>query len=178
MANSQWKDEKIKPKGKNRKRVFLATLSKSAIGNLFIGGIILVGTGVYDILDSMFYQRDLVLTNYGFLLFTLGSSFILANRFVDLNKKMDDLNRSLKIKVEEVEKASGKSKISEKKYRSLFEGNSDSVLLLDEKFSILDGNNAGLKLLGINQQELVFSIFLIHYPKLKKTAIIHKTCSV
>jgi len=66
------------------------------------------------------------------------------------------LNQTLEIKISEVESASEKSKISEKKYRSLFEGNSDAVLLLNETFSILDGNNAGLKLLGINRDAIQF----------------------
>ncbi len=152
IVHRKWKREKDLEHGKSRIRVFFTTLQKTAIGNLFIGGFIMVGTGIFDILDSMIFQKDLVLTNYGFLIFTLGSAFILANRFAFLNKQMDDLNHSLEKKVEEVVRASEKSKISEKKYRSLFEGNSDAVLLLDKTFSILDGNNAGLKLLGIDRK--------------------------
>lgn len=150
----QWKRQKNLSQAKSKMKMFFTTLSKTAIGNLFIGGIILVGTAVFDILDSMIFQKDLVLTNYGFLVFTMGSAFILANRFAFLNKQMDDLNHSLENKIMEVERASEKSKISEKKYRSLFEGNSDAVLLLDENLSILDGNNAGLRLLGINRKAL------------------------
>ncbi|MBN2658143.1 MAG: ATP-binding protein [Spirochaetales bacterium] len=141
-------------KGMNRFRVFLQTLSKTAIGNLLIGGIILVSTAVYDILDSMFFQRDLVLTNYGFLVFTLGSAFILANRFAFMNKQTARLNQSLEKKIQEVEQASEMSKVSEKKYRSFFEGHSDAVLLLNTDLTILDGNKAGIKLLGTSKKEL------------------------
>jgi len=156
VAYRQWKKQNSLKGTKSILRVVFTSLYKTAIGNLFIGGIILFGTAVFDILDSMIFQKDLILTNYGFIVFTLGSAFILANRFAFLNKQMSDLNQTLEIKISEVESASEKSKISEKKYRSLFEGNSDAVLLLNETFSILDGNNAGLKLLGINRDAIQF----------------------
>lgn len=153
-VHRHWKRQKSLKKPQNRISVFFKTLSDTAIGNLFIGGVILVSTAIFDILDSMIFQKDLVLTNYGFIIFTLGSAFILANRFSFFNRQMNVLNHSLEIKIKELETASEKFKISEKKYRSLFEGNSDAVLLLNEDFLILDGNQAGIQLLGATRKNL------------------------
>lgn len=153
-VSRRWKRQKNLKQAKGKLKIFFNTLRGTAVGNLFIGSTILSATAVYDVLDSMMFQNDLVLTNYGFLVFTVGSAFIIANRFAFLNRQMQNLNHSLDIKIKEVETASEKSKISEKKYRSLFEGNSDAVLLLNENFSILEGNKAGIKLLGINKTDL------------------------
>ncbi|MBI9098276.1 MAG: ATP-binding protein [Spirochaetaceae bacterium] len=159
-AYRHWKSQRNLEKAKGRIRIVLKTLYDTDVGNLFIGTMVLFGTTTYDILDSMFFENDLVLTNYGFLFFTLGSAFILANRFAFLHKQMSDLNYSLELKIKEVETASEKSRISEIKYRSLFEGNSDAVLLLNEEFSILEGNEAGLELLGIKKKNITsHSIF-------------------
>lgn len=159
-ALRQWNRQKSLENGKSAFRIILETLSKTAIGNLFIGGVILGGTAIFDILDSMIFQLDLVMTNYGFIVFTLGSAFILANRFAFMNKQNADLNRTLENKILEVEKASEESRIAEKKYRSLFEGNSDAVLLLSDHFTILDGNDAGMKLLGALKSNLKnFNLF-------------------
>jgi PAS domain S-box-containing protein len=165
-ASHQWKRSRISGQASGRFRVYVQTLHNSAVGNLLIGSTILVGTAIYDILDSMIFQNDYVLTNYGFLIFTLGSTFIIANRFTFLNRQMNDLNHSLDTKIREVETASEKFRISEKKYRSLFEGNSDAVLLLNEDFSILEGNQAGIQLLGIHKRDLTsHSIFDSLYHK-------------
>ncbi|MBB6479419.1 ATP-binding protein [Spirochaeta isovalerica] len=150
----RWKRLENLKKKQSRFSVFMQTIYKTAIGNLLIGSFILVGTAVFDILDSLFFQTDLILTNYGFLVFTLGSAFILANRFAFMNKQTARLNLSLEKKILEVEQASEQSKIAEKKYRSLFQGHSDAVLLLGEDLSVLDGNKAGIKLLGTTKNKL------------------------
>ena len=148
--------EKLLSLGTTKKSfiLFLETLSKTAIGNLFAGGIILFSTAVFDVLDSLYFQNDMVLTNYGFLVFTLGSAFILANRFAFMNRQTTRLNISLEKQIREVERASEQSKISERKYRSLFENNSDAVFLLSSDLTILDGNKAGMKLLGTDRTDL------------------------
>lgn len=153
-VNRRWKRQTGAERSRSWFGVFLQTLSKTAIGNLFIGGIILAGTAIFDILDSMIFQGDLVLTNYGFLVFTLGSAFILANRFAFMNRQTARLNRSLEKKILEVEKASEQSKVSERKYRSLFEDHSDAVLLMNEDLSIIEANKAGMKLLGTDRKKL------------------------
>lgn len=157
-AKRRWVRQKDQANSLSKINIVFRSMGKTAIGNLFIGGVILVSTAIFDILDSMFFHGDLVLTNYGFLVFTLGSAFVLANRLSFMNKQNSQLNQSLSNKIMEVEKASEESRIAEIKYRSLFEGNSDAVLLLSDQFTILDFNNAGMKLLGANDKESMKTI--------------------
>jgi class 3 adenylate cyclase len=56
-------------------------VTETAIGNLLVGALICLGTGVFDILDSILFHFGITLTRYGFLTFTVGTTFILARRF-------------------------------------------------------------------------------------------------
>lgn len=60
---------------------FGRTVRETAIGNLLAGVVVCLGTGVFDILDSLLFHFGITLTRYGFLTFTVGTTLILARRF-------------------------------------------------------------------------------------------------
>jgi class 3 adenylate cyclase len=63
---------------------FGRTVTETAIGNLLVGVLVCLGTGVFDILDSLVFHFGITLTRYGFLTFTVGTTLILARRFAFL----------------------------------------------------------------------------------------------
>ncbi len=111
-------------------------------GNLLIGGTVLFVSGMFDVVDAAVLHWDVVLTKYGFLLFTLGTAMVLANRLVFLNRRISDLNESLEGRIEEISKTNRELAAGEARYRSLFEGVSDPVALTDLNLAFLALNPA------------------------------------
>jgi hypothetical protein len=71
---------------------------------LFFGFVILVSTGVWDILGSMGISKSIQnhgLLQYGFFTFVIGIAFVLANRFLRVHNEVEELNANLELKVEE-----------------------------------------------------------------------------
>ncbi|HRG46872.1 MAG TPA: 7TM diverse intracellular signaling domain-containing protein [Leptospiraceae bacterium] len=71
---------------------------------LFFGFVILVSTGVWDILGSMGISKSIqnhALLQYGFFTFVIGIAFVLANRFLRVHNEVEELNATLEKKVEE-----------------------------------------------------------------------------
>ena len=71
---------------------------------LFFGFVILVSTGVWDILGSMGISKSIQnhgLLQYGFFTFVIGIAFVLANRFLRVHNEVEELNANLEKKVEE-----------------------------------------------------------------------------
>ena len=71
---------------------------------LFFGFIVLVSTGVWDILGSMGISKSIQnhgLLQYGFFSFVIGIAFVLANRFLRVHNEVEELNATLEKKVEE-----------------------------------------------------------------------------
>lgn len=76
------------------------SLTNSMAGNLMLGTLVMVGCAVFDILDSMFWAYDYVLTAYGFFAFTLGITLILANRFIEIHNTLETTNDSIRSEME------------------------------------------------------------------------------
>src|SRR5208282_3227357 len=91
----RWKRERGTEGGRSLGRIYLNALVRTPIGNLLIGGVILFTTAIFDIVDAMVMQWDLLLTKYGFFLFTMGTALILANRLGFLHDRLSGLNRTL-----------------------------------------------------------------------------------
>jgi hypothetical protein len=65
---------------------------------LFFGFVILVSTGVWDILGSMGISKSIQnhgLLQYGFFTFVIGIAFVLANRFLRVHNEVEELNANL-----------------------------------------------------------------------------------
>jgi|GEM_PF-1003825 len=72
------------------------TLTRSTAGNLLLGTLIMLACALFDILDSIFWSYEIVLTRYGFFIFMAGITLILANRFLILQQELlraSELNR-------------------------------------------------------------------------------------
>ncbi len=126
-------------------------LFTSPQGNLLVGSTLLLATGVYDILNSMFWNYSQVITPYGFLLFTLGTALVLANRFTFLYARVSELNDSLDDRLGELQAATERLAASEHKYRSLFEGTNEPVALLDQNLCFLEGNRAAVEFFSLDR---------------------------
>jgi PAS domain-containing protein len=136
----RWKRERGSARGRSLARVYLEALVRTPIGNLVIGGFLLFGTAVFDIVDAVVMQWDLLLTKYGFFLFTMGTALILANRFGFLHERLSGLNHTLEERIRVLTETSARLSASERRYRSLFEGSSDPVALLTEDLAFIEGN--------------------------------------
>ena len=147
----RWKRQSGEEQSRGLLSIILTGIKGTAVGNIILGAIFLLATGVFDILDAIYFHMDLVLTQYGFFVFTMSTAFILANRFSFLHSRMRDLNLTLEERIEDLTATSQLLSINEKKYRSLFDGTSEPVALLREDFSFIEGNNAAMSMFGLDR---------------------------
>jgi PAS domain-containing protein len=137
--------------GRGFRQIFFKALVRTPIGNLVIGGFILFSTAVFDIVDAVYMQWDLVLTKYGFFLFTMGTALILANRLGFLQDRLSGLNKTLEERIGVLTETGARLTASERRYRSLFEGSSEPVALLTEDLAFIEGNRAATELFGLGR---------------------------
>jgi signal transduction histidine kinase/CheY-like chemotaxis protein len=71
------------------------TLLNTPIGNLMMGILILLFTGLFDIIDAMALHNNLFISRYGFSVFTIGAAFVLAREFGDLYRRLNQANAAL-----------------------------------------------------------------------------------
>jgi len=147
----RWKRERDIEDGRSLGRIYLKALWRTPVGNLLIGGSILFATAIFDIVDAVFMQWDLVLTKYGFFLFTMGTALILANRLGFLHDRLSGLNRTLEERIGVLVETGARLTASERRYRSLFEGSSEPVALLTEDLGFIEGNPAATELFGLDR---------------------------
>ncbi len=84
------------------RRVFRAlkkTLWESTAGNLIPGAVIVLACALFDILDSMFWSYEIVLTRYGFFIFMLGITLVLMNRFMISHSRLEEANRIARLEM-------------------------------------------------------------------------------
>ncbi len=130
------------------------TLWRTVSGNLLIGVLVLSFTAVFDIIDSVYLDLDLVLTRYGFFVFVLGTTLILSNRFFFLHRKVRSLNEDLERKIHDLNQANAIISISEEKYRILIEGTNDYIFTLDDRWNLITANRPMVRELRINKEKL------------------------
>lgn len=78
-------------------RIFKAlgkTLTASNAGNMLLGAFIVVACALFDIADSLFWAYDYVVTQYGFFIFTMGITLVLANRFISMHRQLEMTNEA------------------------------------------------------------------------------------
>jgi hypothetical protein len=80
---------------------FKNALFFSPAGNLTIGILTVMATGVFDVLDSVIFATGIALSKYGFAVFVIGIAVMLANRFLNVYNEVEELNDNLEKKVEE-----------------------------------------------------------------------------
>ncbi len=145
----RWKRQREDEGGRSLASVYLSSIVRSPVGNLAIGGLLLFMTGIFDIVDALVMQWDLVLTKYGFFLFTMGTALILANRLGFLHDRLGGLNRTLEERIHVLTETGAQLKASERRYRSLLEGSSDPVALLTEELGFIELNHAAAEFFSV-----------------------------
>jgi len=130
------------------------TLVGSVTGNILLGMIVLFATTVFDIIDAVYLSLDLVLTRYGFFFFVIGNALILANRFIFLHRRIENLNADLEKKLYELDAANRTISVSEEKYRLLVEGTNEGIFSLGEDWSFTTANRAFMKQIGIHADDI------------------------
>ncbi|MBN1533734.1 MAG: SpoIIE family protein phosphatase [Spirochaetes bacterium] len=75
------------------------TMLTSTAGNLLLGTVIMVGCAVFDILDSMFWAYDYVVSQYGFFIFMMGITLMLANRFLSIHGELEQANETARMEM-------------------------------------------------------------------------------
>ncbi len=126
----------------NRIIVVLKMMGTSEAGNLLVGVIIVAFTTVFDIIDAIFFHYDIVLSRYSFFLVIVGMTVMLANRFIYVYNRIEVLNRRLKEKVDDLNRANSLISFSEEKYRLLVEGSNEIIFSLDDDCRLIDANRA------------------------------------
>ncbi|MDR1445853.1 MAG: response regulator [Treponema sp.] len=76
-------------------RRFSYLMVNTHIGNLTIGIMLLVVSGIFDLFDSWFLHWGLHTIRYSFPIFTIGSALILARQFGDLYNEMNVARNTL-----------------------------------------------------------------------------------
>ncbi|MBN1531861.1 MAG: ATP-binding protein [Spirochaetes bacterium] len=132
-----------------------ATIGKSVSGNLLAGVLVLCATTVFDIIDALYLNMDLVLTRYGFFLFMGGTAFVLANRFFTLHGRVRSLNEILEQKIEDLDRANRAITVSQERYRILIEGTDDGIFSLDEQWRFVTANGTLMNEFGTGLEDLV-----------------------
>lgn len=150
-VNRRWKRRKGEPGAPSLALSYGTALVTTPLGNLLIGSFLLFASGVFDIIDALVLHFDLVLTQYGFFLFTMGTALILANRFSFLHGQLRDANHNLEGRIQSLTEARDELAVSERKYRSLFDGSSDPVALLDGELRFIEGNKAAVDFFGLDR---------------------------
>lgn len=71
-----------------------------------------------------------------------------------LADRINYLSRSLKESVRDLSQAKTKIEESEKRFREIFQGSEEVILMLDEEFSVINGNRALSKILGFRLDDV------------------------
>jgi signal transduction histidine kinase/CheY-like chemotaxis protein len=98
---STWKRWKDTGSSGSLPGFYARQLIGTSLGNVIIGTIILFGTTVFDMYNSLVLHLGITLSAYGFLIFALGTTLILVRRFHYLNHALEQSNVFLEKAVQE-----------------------------------------------------------------------------
>jgi hypothetical protein len=82
-------------------KAFLVNLGKTGAGNILLGSTLLILAAVYDIIDATFLHTGITFAKYAFFAMVMGIAVSLANQFLNVYQRVEELNASLEKKVEE-----------------------------------------------------------------------------
>ncbi len=133
----------------------LRALLRSPAGNLLLGGVVVALCALAELVDSLTDARGINVVVYGLFFFVGGVAAILANRILEVHRKVDLLNQDLSDRLQEVQKAHTMLRNSEEKYRQIIEGSSDMIFTLDQDLRFTSANRALRRDLGFAEEELM-----------------------
>lgn len=93
----------IKYRRTNNTGIFKAigqTILYEVPGNLLVGMMVIISTATWDIIDSIWLHTGIQITPLGFFVFVTGIAVSLANSFLTVHNKVEELNEELEDKVE------------------------------------------------------------------------------
>jgi anti-sigma regulatory factor (Ser/Thr protein kinase)/PAS domain-containing protein len=128
------------------------TLRDTVPGNLFIGAILLAFSTVFDILDAIFWSYNIILSQYAFFAFVIGIVLVLSNRFLYIHGRIEELNRDLEDKIEDLKVSNELLALSEERYRFIIEGTTEMVFSLDERLRFITVNRSMKQTLRIEEE--------------------------
>lgn len=134
--------------------------SQSVVGNIFLGGLILILTSLIDIIDALFIHNGVMLSKYGFFIMIIGVVLILANQYQYIHNRVENLNIDLEKKVNELNETNQALTISQQRYRVIIDGTSDFVFSLSTDGKIISTNKIMQKQLHLNDKEIVGKKFI------------------
>jgi signal transduction histidine kinase/CheY-like chemotaxis protein len=101
FINSQYVKWKNEGKRRSLLSYFGSGLLSTELGNLLAGMSIIFLTAMIDIIDSRFLYYGLSTIKFGFFMFVVSITLILAKKFIYLNKALEMSNSSLETQVKE-----------------------------------------------------------------------------
>jgi anti-sigma regulatory factor (Ser/Thr protein kinase)/PAS domain-containing protein len=135
-------------------RSLIRCLFSTFAGNLLIGATVTSLCGIFDILDAIYFYTGIALLKYGFLLFVVGITLVLARRFQNLFSRVEELNISLQNNIVELNNANRITAVSEEKYRLLVDGSHDNIFTMDNDWKFITANKALRDYLKVEQQSI------------------------
>jgi len=150
-----YKRKKQKKPTFSRRTIVKKVFANSIPGNLLISVLLVSAFAIFDIVDTMYFKIDLRVTSYGFLIFIIGVTLILANRFYSVHYSVEKLNVDLSKKVEDLDFALMQIRSSEKKYRLIVDDIDDVIITLNKDMVITSINKAIYKHYKINPGQLI-----------------------
>lgn len=148
----------------NSLSVFIKTVRLTVSGNLLFSAAIMSFCVIFDIIISLFLRYPFYSSKYGFAFFIVSITFILTNRFINSQKKIETLNSDLNSHIEELNIANRDILVSQQRYEHLVEESNDIIFSLSEDLEIRSINNAvekhlkydKAKLYGQNFTDIIF----------------------
>lgn len=130
----------------NKKRAELLQIFKAMrdtpIGNVFIGLSILIFTAVIDAFTSIVVKKNLVLSRYSLIIFTIGTVIVIARRYKNLFQMFSDASSQLEAQITALNKTKQEAEYKELAYRRIFDGTADPMIFIDQQLFIQDCNRA------------------------------------
>lgn len=130
------------------------TARHSSPGITAVAGTIFMTAAIADLIVSILYGQPSTYLRWGYVAFVGALAWMLTNRYLEFNRKVETLNSILSHKIYDLKLSNEKLADSEEKYRILVEGSADLIFSLDHDFRFLSGNKAMLRFLGIESEEL------------------------
>ncbi|MCE9597673.1 MAG: ATP-binding protein [Spirochaetia bacterium] len=140
-------------------RAVLRAMVRSPAGNLLIGALICSVSALFELYDVLNEARGITPTLYALLLFVGGGALILANRIMEVHKKVEVLNLDLSDRLQELQSAHERIKHSEEKYKQLIEGSNEIIFTLDSGLIMRSLNRSVHRHLGFLVEELIGQSF-------------------
>lgn len=149
-----------KKKGTGTLQRIKVSLINTVPGNIFLGSLLIALAAIFDIVNSLLFNMNFVLTNYFLIIMIMGMSFFLANKFQRTHNQIEILNIDLMNYIKELNEANTIINLSKERYRLIVDGSNIIYLTLDDNLKILSSNNAIKKHLKKSPGDVISKDFI------------------